>query len=64
MRQPFHQAFLVDVFDAAAAFARKEQRLFSGALSSTYAAGIGFVFVGGLRVGGLGYVVVRGGFVE
>jgi hypothetical protein len=55
---------LVDVFDAAAAFARKEQRLFSGALSSTYAAGIGFVFVGGLRVGGLGYVVVRGGFVE
>ena len=45
MRQPLHQAVLVDVFDAAAAFARVEQRLLSGALATTYSAGVGLVFV-------------------
>jgi hypothetical protein len=64
MGQPFHQTFLVDVFDATTAFAGKEQRLVGGALSTTYSAGISFVFVGRSVVGRLGHVVVRGGLVE
>jgi hypothetical protein len=43
VRQPFHQALLVDVFDAAAAFARIEERFLVGALSTAYATGIGLI---------------------
>jgi hypothetical protein len=37
VRQPLHEAFLVDVFDAAAALARVEERLVCGAFPPTYA---------------------------
>lgn len=57
--QPLHQAFLVDIFDAAAALAGIEERLLGGALSPTYSTCIGIVLVWQL-VGGRRWLVVQG----
>lgn len=68
MRQPLHQALLVDVLDAATAFARVEERFIGCALASTYPARVGLVFIdvvyldgvlGGANLGG-GPVWCRG----
>lgn len=42
----------MDIFDAAAAFAREEERLFGGAFPAAYSTGIGILF----GAGGGGYV--------
>lgn len=42
MGKPFHQAVLVNVFDAATAFARVEQRLIWSSLAPAYSTGVGF----------------------
>ena len=56
--QPLHEAFLVDVFDAAAALAGIEERFLGGALTPTDTTCIGIVLV--LLVGGgQGAVVVQ-----
>lgn len=41
MGQPFHQAVLMDIFDASAAFARIEEGFVCGAISPTYSTGVG-----------------------
>jgi hypothetical protein len=54
VREPLHQAVLVDVLDAAAAFARIEEGIVGSGLASAYAAGVG-VGRGGIvfsRMGG------------
>lgn len=56
VRQPLHQAVLVDKLDATAAFARVEQGFFSRSFSSTYSAGIWFVG-GFIRGSGTGVVI-------
>lgn len=38
VRKPLHEAFLVDILDAATAFARVEERLFGAAFAAAYAA--------------------------
>lgn len=49
----------MDVFDAATALAREEQRLLLGALAATYATRIGLVLVRGSARGGGHGVVLR-----
>lgn len=41
VRQPFHQAILVNILDTATAFTRVEKRLVRSTLPSTYSTGIG-----------------------
>jgi hypothetical protein len=40
VREPFHEAFLVDELYTAAAFAGIEQRLVDGSFATTYSAGV------------------------
>jgi len=51
VREPLHEAFLVHIFDASAAFARVEQRLVWAALAAANATGVDIVFVWGVMVG-------------
>jgi hypothetical protein len=61
VREPLHEALLVDVFDAAAALAREEQRLLLSALAAADAARIRLVVVGRSdRGGGHGVVLLAG----
>lgn len=54
VRQPLHQAFLVDVFDAAATLARIEERFFQGTLAATYTASVCLFLIMIVRVGRVG----------
>ena len=47
MRQPLHEAFLVNILDTAAALAGEEQRFFGGSFAATYPTGIN-IFVGSI----------------
>jgi hypothetical protein len=49
VREPFHQAFLVNILNAAAAFAWVEERLLWCAFTAAYAAGGMVVFAGRFR---------------
>ena len=60
VREPFHETFLVDELDAAAAFARMEERFVGGAVGSTDATGGRLVGRGGVSAGGQG----KGGIVH
>lgn len=59
VRQPFHEALLVDIFDAAAALAWVEERLIQSAFAAAYSAGVGLVLVMVMRVGCMGDDVGR-----
>lgn len=53
MGEPFHQTVLVDVLDAATAFARVEEWLVLRSLASAYSTGVGIGLRGGILRGGV-----------
>lgn len=53
MGEPFHEAILVNILDAATAFARVEQGLIRCSLASAYSTGVGLDLGSGILRGGV-----------